>query len=106
MNNRQVIDAHIEHGQSIVNSQAHQLKDLAEEQRSHATSLVKQYVGDYSAKAQEYMGSVAPEMTKAPTTVKAEPAVKTSDFPEAPKDEPVHPAQPVQEPPKQEPLLA
>jgi hypothetical protein len=74
--------------------------------------MVKQFVGDYSAKAQEYVGNLSPETPKASTPVKAEPAepaepaVKTSDFPEAPKEEPVQPALSAQEPAKQEPLLA
>lgn len=93
----------------MVDSQAHQLKDLAEEHTTHATGVVKQYVGDYSAKAQEYVGNLSPETPKASTPVKTEPAepvVKTSDFPEAPKEEPAQPALSAQEPAKQEPLLA
>ncbi|KAB8277178.1 Reticulon-domain-containing protein [Aspergillus minisclerotigenes] len=99
MNNREVIDAQIENIQEVVNSQAHQLKDLAEERTSHATGLMKQYVDDYSAKAQEYIGqrrSVSPQMTKVSTPepvikkeIDTEPVFKTTDFPEAPKEEPV-----------------
>ncbi|RMJ26942.1 hypothetical protein PHISP_02191 [Aspergillus sp. HF37] len=106
MHNREVVDSHLEHVQSIVDSHAHQLKDLAEEHTTHATGVVKQYVGDYSAKAQEYVGNLSPETSKAPTPVKAEPAVNSSDFPEAPKEEPAQPALSAQEPVKQEPLLA
>ncbi|KAA8649681.1 uncharacterized protein ATNIH1004_002352 [Aspergillus tanneri] len=114
MNNREVIDAHIEHAQGVINAQAHQLKDLAGERTAHATGIVRQYVDDYSAKAQEYIGqrrSASPEMTKVPSTVikkepEPEPAFTPSDFPEAPKDEPVAesfelPPQPVEK----EPLL-
>lgn len=106
MHNREVVDAQIERAQSIINSQAHQLRDLAQERTAHATGVVKQYVGDYSAKAQGYMGSMSPEPTKASSPFKAKPAVKAPDFPEAPKGEPVQPAHAAQEPAQQEPLLA
>ncbi|KAL4936620.1 hypothetical protein BDV06DRAFT_89605 [Aspergillus oleicola] len=116
INNRELIDSQIEHAQQLVNDQATQLKGLAEERTYHATGVVKQYVGDYSNKAQEYIGnrrSVSPEVAKPPRpVVKREPEpeaiVKTSDFPEAPKDEPV--AQSIETPAQtrseQEPLLA
>lgn len=119
MNNRELIDAQIEHAQQLVNSQAHQLKGLAEERTSHATGLVKQYVGDYSNRAQEYIGnrrSTSPEVVKAPIAVpppaaavkkEAEPEtlIKTSDFPDAPRDEPV--AQSIEKPQSEtKPLVA
>ncbi|KAL4780310.1 Reticulon-domain-containing protein [Aspergillus varians] len=116
INNRELIDAHIENAHQLVNSQANQLKDLAEERTTHATGLVKQYVGDYSNKAQEYIGhrrSASPEVAKAPAApapvVKKEPeaetVIKTSDFPEAPKDEPV--AQSIEQPQHEtQPLVA
>jgi hypothetical protein len=117
INNREVIDAQIENVQEMVNSQAHQLKDLAEERTSHATGLMKQYVDDYSAKAHSYIGqrrSVSPQMTKVASPepvikkeIDTEPVFKTTDFPEAPKDEPV--AQSIEQPAssvEKEPLLA
>jgi hypothetical protein len=88
---------------------------------------VKQYAGSYRSKAQEYIShrhSVVPEVSKvapakaasasAPAPVKAEPSseskVKQSDFPEAPKQEPVGQKveSPVQAEPeiKPEPLIA
>lgn len=114
MNNREIIDAQIEHAQSIVNSQAHQLRDIAEERTAHATGLMRQYVDDYSAKVQQYMPSpnrrsMSPEMAKVPAALKTEspePEIKTSDFPEAPRDEPVGEQAQSMEPSQQEPLLA
>lgn len=116
LNNREVIDAHIDNAQEVINSQASQLKGIAEEQTAHATGLVKQYVDDYSAKAQGYIvprRSVSPEVTKvAPSpspVVKqepvAEPAFKASDFPEAPKEEPLVDTS-TEQVTTQEPLLA
>ncbi|KAL3476531.1 Reticulon-domain-containing protein [Aspergillus californicus] len=125
INNREVVDAQIESVQEMVNSQAHQLKDLAEERTYHATGMVKQYVGDYSNKAQEYIGtrrSASPEVSKVPgPAIKKEPEVDAivkkepeteplvnTDFPEAPKDEPVAQSieQPIEKPLEQQPLLA
>ncbi|KAJ5814555.1 Reticulon [Penicillium riverlandense] len=118
ISNREIIDEQISNAQSIISSQTNQLKDLAGEHTSHATGLMKQYVGDYSSKAQEYIGhrkTASPEMTKAaPVPAKApepasepasEPLVNTQDFPEAPSAEPV--TQAVEQPAaEREPLLA
>ncbi|KAJ5593853.1 uncharacterized protein N7459_000061 [Penicillium hispanicum] len=117
ISNREIIDEQIANIQDIISAQTNQLKDLAGEQTSHATGLMKQYVGEYSHKAQEYIGrrSVSPEMTKvAPTPVKTEPApepqIKTEDFPEAPKIEPVaqsvESTEPATQAAEREPLLA
>ncbi|KAL2869735.1 uncharacterized protein BJX67DRAFT_370575 [Aspergillus lucknowensis] len=97
INNREFIDTQIENAHTAINTQAHQLKGLAEKQTSHATGIVKQYVGDYSNKAQEYIGtrrSASPEVAKAGSPViKKEPEpeapVQSHEFPEAPKDDPV-----------------
>ncbi|KAJ5231204.1 hypothetical protein N7489_011912 [Penicillium chrysogenum] len=101
----------IVNAQEIINSQTNQLRDMAGERTSHATGLMKQYVGEYSTKAQGIIGSrrsASPEATKVVSPVKretvaesaktpipeftapvAEPAVKHEDFPEAPKAAPV-----------------
>jgi hypothetical protein len=96
ISNQEIIDEQIENAQQMINSQATHVKDLAGQQTAQATVLMKQYVGDYSAKAQEYIGrsrSASPELSKAPVAIKAEPSspeskVRQTDFPEAPKDEP------------------
>ncbi|KAJ5272939.1 hypothetical protein N7478_008064 [Penicillium angulare] len=113
ISNREIIDEQVKNLQDIITAQTNQLKDLAGEHTSHATGLMKQYVGDYSNKAQEYMGrrSASPEMAKAPVPVKpepvAEPAIKTEDFPEAPKVEPVDEVvESVETAQEREPLLA
>lgn len=97
VNNRELIDNQIEFIHETLNSQADQMKDMAGQQTAHATEIVKQYVGQYSAKAQEYVNSTkrrssSPEMSK-DSPVKTEKAsesnFKHSDFPIAPKDEPL-----------------
>lgn len=114
ISNREIIDEQVSNIQAIISSQTNQLKDLAGERTSHATGLMKQYVGDYSHKAQEYIGrrSASPEMSKAaPTPVKTEPVsepqIKTEDFPAAPKIEPVaQSAEPAPQQAEREPLIA
>ncbi|KAJ5454798.1 uncharacterized protein N7458_005754 [Penicillium daleae] len=116
ISNREIIDEQIANLQEIISSQTNQLKDLAGERTSHATGVMKQYVGEYSHKAQEYIGrrSASPETAKVPTPVKiepvAEPTIKTEDFPEAPKIEPiaqlVETAEPAPAAVEKEPLLA
>ncbi|KAJ5976357.1 hypothetical protein N7481_010064 [Penicillium waksmanii] len=120
ISNREIIDEQIANLQAIISSQTNQLKDLAGEHTSHATGLMKQYVGDYSSKAQEYIGrrSASPEATKTKLVspivkgdANPEPIIKTEDFPEAPKVEPVsepisHPVESVEKEEEREPLLA
>lgn len=117
MNNKEVIDAHIEEAQSVVNTHANQLKNLVEERTTHATGVVKQYVDDYSNKASDFLTpaprrSASPEMRKvsSPAIKKepsAEPELKPSAFPEAPKEEPVYESiEPAEDTAQKEPLLA
>ncbi|OKL61495.1 hypothetical protein UA08_03333 [Talaromyces atroroseus] len=95
ISNREIIDEQIAEIQELLNAQANHAKELANQQTTRATGLVKQYANNYSTKAHEYIGnrrSASPEVPKAPA-VKVEPAspanVQTTDFPEAPKTEPV-----------------
>lgn len=95
ISNREIIDEQIAEVQKLVNAQANHAKELANQQTARATGLVKQYANDYSSKAHEYIGnrrSASPEVAKA-SPVKTEPIsppkFKTTDFPEAPKTEPV-----------------
>lgn len=112
ISNREIIDEQIANAQEIINSQTNQLRDMAGERTSHATGLMKQYVGEYSSKAQGYIGSrrsTSPEATKLVSPIKretvvesakaepiaeftapvVEPAVKHEDFPEAPTAAPI-----------------
>ncbi|PGH36412.1 hypothetical protein GX50_00748 [[Emmonsia] crescens] len=86
VNNRELIDTQIDQIQQIVNSQATQVKEMAGQQTAHATHIVKQYVGDYRAKANEYMGStrsLPPVEQVAPTTVQAQPELRSATEPAA-----------------------
>ncbi|KAI9875984.1 MAG: hypothetical protein M1830_007609 [Pleopsidium flavum] len=106
-NNKELIDQQMRNASQIVNSQASQVKDLAGHHTARATETVKAYAGDYSAKAQNYIGSArgrstSPEVNTGSTStsgsganhpVKSEPgfsppSYSSSDFPHAPKQEP------------------
>jgi len=109
--NKDLIDHQLEHVSVIVNQQTEQVKSLASHHAAVAANTTKQYVGDYSAKAQEIIGgrarSQSPVATKAaPGTesavpmkevkeVKEEkiapevlsvPLYKSTDFPDAPQE--------------------
>jgi hypothetical protein len=78
--NQKLIDTHVQHATDVVNAQTLQLREAAQKQAAQASQLTKQYMGDYTAKAQEMLrsatGSVKP----------AAKDLKDADFPAAPKD--------------------
>lgn len=97
MTNQELIDHHVKNASEVANAQANQLKDLAGHHTARAQETVKSYAGDYSAKAQEYIGvrgrSTSPEVTSskpksnAPTKTEPgnRPQYSSEDFPHAPK---------------------
>jgi hypothetical protein len=90
--NKELIDHHVKNASNVINQQTEQVKQLASHHAARATETTKQYVGEYSAKAQEIIGSrsrsVSPTVTKAePAATKDVPAYKSEDFPAAPKEE-------------------
>ncbi|KAG0649313.1 hypothetical protein D0Z07_4597 [Hyphodiscus hymeniophilus] len=102
--NKELIDHHVNNASSIVNQQTEQVKQLASHHASRATETTKQYVGDYSAKAQEMIGNARARSTSPVASAKPAkadlkentPAYKSEDFPIAPKEE-FKAAPPVQE---------
>lgn len=81
--NQELIDHYLKEAGDIVNSQSEQLRQVASKHTSQAAELSKQYVGDYTAKAQQLIRgrSASPEATKAAPKA----AVHPTDFPAAPK---------------------
>ena len=101
MTNKELIDEHLSNAHHVVNQQASQVRDLAGHHTARANETFKQYAGDYSAKAQEYIGSArgrssSPEVVtskpKDNAPIKSEPGDEpkygASDFPHAPRQEP------------------
>jgi hypothetical protein len=81
--NQELIDHHVKNASNVVNQQTQQVKALASHHASRATEAATQYVGDYSAKAQEMIGR-----SPSPTAVKTEaPGYSSQDFPAAPTEE-------------------
>ena len=97
INNKQIIDQQINNITEVINSQATQVKEIAGHHAERATSTVKAYAGDYSAKAQNYIGNArgrsnSPEVNTSSQPIKSGPGnppnYSSSDFPHAPKQEP------------------
>lgn len=91
LNNKQLIDSHLEHATNVVGSQAAQVRSLAGEHAGKATETIKGYAGDYTNKAQSMIGN-ATGRTSPEAGLKSGPGdapkYKSSDFPHAPKQEP------------------
>lgn len=81
--NQELIDHHLKNAQEVINAQTTQLKSLAGTHTAHATEVTKQFMGDYTFKAQEMLRGRQASGTAAP----AAPAVNESDFPAAPKED-------------------
>lgn len=88
-----------------MNTQTEQLRKVAGTHTARATEVTKQYVGDYTSKAQEMLRgrSASPQTASSAPSAPAAPAVRDSDFPVAPKEdikveEPAVPAQSAPEP--------
>ena len=86
--NKELIDAQLKNAADIVDAQTAQLRSAAGKHTSHVTDLTKQYMGDYSAKAQSMIrgraAAAADKFPSAPTHQPEEP-LKESDFPAAPE---------------------
>ncbi|KAI1818454.1 Reticulon-domain-containing protein [Poronia punctata] len=83
--NQELIDHYMAEASDILNSQSKQLREVASKSTSQATEITKQYMGDYTAKAQTLLhrgGSASPEPAGRP----AQPSFQVTDFPEAPKN--------------------
>lgn len=109
--NQELIDHHLKNAQDIVNAQTEQLRRVSTAHASKATEVTKQYLGDYSSKAQEMLrGRQASSVTPAAAPAQPASSVKDSDFPAAPKEdiraaeEPAPAAEPVVK--EEEPLIS
>ncbi|KAI1184146.1 Reticulon-domain-containing protein [Nemania serpens] len=85
--NKELIDQYVDEGSHLVSSQTEQLRQVATEHTSHATEIAKQYMGDYTTKAQSLLhrgGSASPEPTSKPAP---QSNIKEADFPKPPKQD-------------------
>jgi hypothetical protein len=74
--NQELIDAQLKHASDVVNAQTAQLRSVAQKHTEQATQVTKQYMGDYTAKAQSLI-----------KTAQQKSPLKASDFPAAPKED-------------------
>jgi hypothetical protein len=103
--NKELIDAQLNNAANIANRQSEQVRRLASQSAARASETTKQYVGDYSSKAQEMIGSARRSVSPTANTkvaksdpIKSEPlgvkqpnvpttSLKQEDFPIAPSQE-------------------
>ncbi|KAK4197295.1 Reticulon-domain-containing protein [Triangularia verruculosa] len=79
--NQELIDSQLRHAGEIINDQTEQIRSLVQKNTEQATQVTKQYMGDYTAKAQSLIkGAVGQEDGH-----KSE--LKPTDFPSAPKED-------------------
>jgi hypothetical protein len=74
--NQELIDNTLQQASSVVNAQTAQLREVASKHTAQAAGITKQYMGDYTAKAQQILRRRSAE-------------VKEGDFPSAPTDLPL-----------------
>lgn len=93
--NQTLIDHHLSNAQDLINQQATQVRDLAQQHTSKAVEASQSALKDYSAKASEMIGGAKQAAVEkgivTKETVDKLPGgaeVKKEDFPAAPKTEP------------------
>ncbi|KAK4125940.1 hypothetical protein N657DRAFT_567331 [Parathielavia appendiculata] len=84
--NQELIDTQLKHASEIVNAQTAQLRSVAQKNTEKATQVTKQYMGDYTAKAQALIKGAR---HNEPVSKQKKP-VQEADFPAPPKDEIKH----------------
>ncbi|KAK3339409.1 Reticulon-domain-containing protein [Neurospora tetraspora] len=84
--NKEVIDAQLHRASEIIGAQTAQLKTVAQQNTEKATQLTKQYVGEYTAKAQTLVGLHGEEHTNGHANTHANKSeLRDADFPPAPR---------------------
>ncbi|KAI2618814.1 Reticulon-domain-containing protein [Hypoxylon sp. NC1633] len=81
--NQELIDHQLKQASDVFNTQTEQLRQVASRHTSQATEITKQYMGDYTAKAQQMIRgrSTSPEAVHKSAH---QSNLKESDFPQAP----------------------
>jgi hypothetical protein len=79
--NQEIIDEHLKQAQDVINFQTEQLRQVAQKHTHEAAEITKQYMGDYTAKAQQMLRG----RTVSPQATPKQP--QESDFPAVPKED-------------------
>jgi hypothetical protein len=85
--NQELIDSQLKHASEIVNAQTAQFRTVAQKHTEQATQATKQYMGDYTAKAQALIKGARSHGEQPQEKSQEQPSVKATDFPAAPKDD-------------------
>ena len=85
--NQELIDTQLRHASEVVNAQTAQLRTVAQKHTEQATQVTKQYMGDYTAKAQALIKGARHHDEKPQEKPQEKPSVKATDFPAAPKED-------------------
>lgn len=83
VSNKELIDSQLQHASEVVGEQTTQLKNLTAEHTSKGLETVKQYTGDYTAAASEYIGKSRQKIPMVGGTPQSD--VDAAAFPNAPK---------------------
>ncbi|KAL2176802.1 Reticulon-domain-containing protein [Thermothelomyces heterothallicus CBS 202.75] len=81
--NQELIDNQLKHASDIVNAQTAQLRTVAQKHTAQATQATKQYVGDYTAKAQALIKGARHHVEQPQKAT----SIKETDFPAPPKED-------------------
>ncbi len=85
--NQELIDHHLKQANDVVNAQTAQLRSVAQKHTEQATQITKEYLGDYTAKAQALIRGARGSETVPAAPAKTEASLKADDFPAAPKED-------------------
>jgi len=93
LQNKEFIDAHIDHAGNVIGAQAGQVRDLAAQHTTQATETVRSKAGEYTQKAQQLISDARGKATNGTAahngTTHDYPGVPkntVTDFPSAPKN--------------------
>ncbi|KAI0022528.1 Reticulon-domain-containing protein [Xylariomycetidae sp. FL0641] len=86
--NQELIDNYLKQASDIINSQTEQLRSVASKHTSQATEMTKQYMGDYTTKAQQMLrGQSASPQSSPSKSAAPQSNLRDTDFPQAPKED-------------------
>ena len=88
--NQELIDHHLRQATEVVGAQTAQLRDVASKHTAQAADITKQYMGDYTSKAQQILRGTPAVPETAPKA-----KVQEADFPAAPDHDLKAPKEPV-----------
>ena len=95
--NKELIDHHLQNASNVIGQQTQQVKEIASQHTNKAMEVSSKTLKDYSARASEMVGqgkqkAVDKNYVSPQTANKAEETIKGENFPQAPREDPSSPA--------------